>query len=418
MTDRKEPIGVISWFIARRYLVARERKALLSTITLISMLGVAVGVAALIIVIGIMDGAEVDLYGKMSNLFPHLKIGNADGSPLWVTKDLLDTITRDPDVLWVRPVLEQNESAVLTDNGAGGQNAKFISIRGTDDLATDPIFKDVIDRRGLTPEALKLGPHEIMLGKPLAETLRAKIGGVAAVITVGKTKNALYPPMSREPLHVKAIFSSGFYAFDSLAAFVSNAELRRMFGMKEGTATYLWVRLKDPFRAEKVRDRLNLPMQFSVMTWSYLSNDFFTALTVEKYALFIILLLIILVAAFNIIGTLVLMVIDKTREVGILRALGASEGLIMRIFVLDGISIGALGTLLGMILGVAIGLILPLIKIPMPQQVYNFNYLPVRINAITVTLIVLSSMTISTLAAIFPARQAAKLNPVEALRYD
>lgn len=416
MTERKEPIGIVSWFIARRYLVKHERKALASTITLISMIGVAVGVAALIIVIGVMDGAEVHLYGKMADLIPHLKV-SIGPEPLKVTPDLLNHFQAPEvkdDIVFVEPVLE--EKAMIQPRGGVETQKRLTALIGVEDLNTDPIYKDTIHPRG---DAIRVGPDEILMGQPLADALAATSASMMRVITLGTgRKNTRIGMPAVSPLRLKGTYDTGFYIFDSQSCFISAAQFRTLFGVKDRMANYLYVRLKDPFQAEAVRTRLNLPAQYYVQTWGELNNDFFTVLKFEKLSLFIILLLIILVAAFNIIGTLVLMVIEKTREVGILRALGASEGLIMRIFLLDGISIGAAGTALGVVFGVTIGLLIPVVRISMPQAVYNFDHLPVVINPVTVATIVVSSMAISTLAALIPARQAAKLNPVEALRYD
>ena len=412
--DRPASIGILSWFIARRYLISHERKALASVITAISVTGVAVGVAALIVVIGVMDGARVHLFGKMANLIPHLKISPHGESNLMVTQGLLDRIRQDPAVVFVEPVLE-SQAVVQAAKGTEAQK-DAVAIIGIDDLKASPIYKDTIRSSGTLP---RLAPKEILLGSPLADKLQAKVNGTAIVILLGQgAKRSTLALSPGGALKIKGFFDTGFYAFDSQAAFVSTQQFRDMFSVKPGAASYLYVRLKDPFQAEKVRERLNLWADYNVQTWVELNGDFFSAIKMEKISLFIILLLIILVAAFNIIGTLVLMVIEKTREVGILRAIGASEGLITRIFLLDGVSIGAMGTLLGVIIGSVIGLLIPAIRINMPPKVYNFDHLPVEINPWTVAIIVISSLTISTLAALIPARQAARLNPVEALRYD
>jgi len=160
-----------------------------------------------------------------------------------------------------------------------------------------------------------------------------------------------------------------------------------------------------------------LPAGYSLTTWEEENGDFFGALSLEKIGLFVILLLIILVAAFNIIGTLILMVIEKTREVGILRAIGSSERTIGRIFLLNGMVIGVVGTVVGVIAGLGLCLAIKWFPIELPEA-YYFNHVPVKIRFITISAIVICSLAICTLAALYPARQAARLNPVEALRYD
>lgn len=424
MTDRNPPIGVLSWFIARRYLFQHQRKALASTITLIAVIGIAIGVASLIVTLGVMEGAEVQLYGKMARIFPGLKISSSRGSdPIALTRPLMDAIQGDPDVVFVEPVLSK-EAILLPENGIESQK-KFVQLIGADNVGANEIYKGVVRPKptGASQSAdLNLDQGQVLIGSALAAKMKIGPGDKARVISTGVAKQ---PGVSAPPdsigLRVKAVFDTGYYAFDANTAFISTADARRLLGFQQGTANYLYVRLKDPFKAREVRDRINLegkfPGQFTVKTGDQIS-EIFSAIKLEKICLFLILMLIILVAAFNVIGTLILMVIEKTRAVGILRACGATEGLILRVFLLDGISIGGMGTLLGVVLGVTIGLLIPVIKIKMPPSVYNFDHLPIQINILTVAIIIVSSMAISTLAAFIPARQAAKLNPVEALRYD
>jgi lipoprotein-releasing system permease protein len=206
--------------------------------------------------------------------------------------------------------------------------------------------------------------------------------------------------------------------FDAHTAFISVHDIQEFARMEPGMADYIHIKLKDAFAAERFKRELGLPdAEYRVSTWDEENSDFFGALKLERLGLWLILLLIVIVAALNIVGTLILMVIEKTREVGILRAIGASEHLVARIFLMDGMMIGLLGTMIGVAIGIAVCLLIPTIDLNLPAAVI-FNHLPVKIKPATVLLVVGASMAICTLAGLFPARQAAKLNPVEALRYD
>lgn len=397
------------WFIAKRYLFSRERKALVSMITIISVIGVAVGVAALIVVIGVMDGADKLLFGKISDLWPHIRITSVEG--VQRDEDLIKRIQAHPEVLKVEYVLEKQ---AFIQAGSGVEAPKQgIRLIAQDELGSDNLYKIPNIRTG---EPIRIGEREILLGGPLAVNLQAFQGKPVQLISSAPVKTALYPVLKSTRMKVMGYFNTGFYEFDANVAFITTQDMRRLYPTMEGY-DYIHVKLKDPWRADVVKDELKLE-GYRVSTWVDENATFFGALKLEKFGLFIILMLIIVVAALNIIGTLILMVIEKTREIGILKAIGASERAIARIFLIDGMLIGLVGTGVGLAIGVAMCMAIPLIKFDMPAAVYNFDSLPVEIRIPTVLAIVACSMIVCTLAALFPARQAAKLNPVEALRYD
>lgn len=406
----------LDWYIAWRYLFSRERKGLVSAITLISVLGVAIGVASLIVTLGVMDGANKLLYGRMAGLFPHLRIMSPTREPYQLDERLLARLRQDPEVVAAEPIIYK--MGVIQSRAGVEAQKQIVPIIGIDELKGGT---SVYTLPSLKPgQTLTIPKGEVMLGEPLARKINAKAGdSILVIASSGRLRSALTPSFNTSRMTVKDTFATGLYNFDSTVAFMSKADMRRIFNVPEGAVDYVHVKLKDPARAAMVAGRLNLPPhQYLVYTWEQESGDFFAAIQLQKFGLFIILLLIVLVAAFNIIGTLILMVMEKTREVGILRAIGAGRGLTARVFLLEGVLIGLAGTLVGLVIGLVLCAAIPLIRLDMPAKVYNFDHLPVSVQPLSVALIVLSSMLICTLASLLPALSAARLNPVEALRYD
>jgi len=413
-------MAAVEWFIAGRYLFSRERKALVSAITLISVAGVAVGVATLVAVIGVMDGAREVLFKKIADTFPHLQISNPrEGEAFTLDPELLKNLRARREVLQAEPVLEKS-GLIQTDRGIEAQKCGILLI-GLDGAGHSP-YEQTILQKSKVEGTNRPGPHEVVIGAPLARKLRATTGTQLRLITMAPSKAAFSQGASGTAVRVAGIYHSGVYDFDEHSVFIGDADMRSLFGIKAGTASKIYVRLGQPELAQPIKADLRLIPRYqayAIVTWGEQNGDFFAGLKIQKFMLFVILLLIIIVAAFNIIGTLVLMVFEKTRAVGILRAMGASQGVIARIFLINGVLIGLVGTLAGVGLGLVICYaVIPIIPIHLPESIYNLTQLPVKVKLPTVLTIMLCSMLICTLAALFPARQAAKLNPVEALRYD
>lgn len=401
-------------FVAWRYLFSRERRALVSVITLISMAGVSVGVAALIAVLGVMDGADELLLGKITELYPHVRVENMLGPEEPLDLAVLQALRDHPDVAKAEPV-HQKVSLVQSRSG-GDVLSEGIQLIGVDELGPGNIY-NIPMPEGM--DKITVGPGEILLGAPLAMRLRAMPGDGVVLYANNPVMTINGQRVKLKRMRVLGFFNTHYYEFDAATAFVSVETMRNLYRIDQGV-DYIHVKLRDPWLADRFKQQMlgELPSHFRLRTWGEDNAAFFGALKLEKFALFLILMLIIVVAAFNIIGTLIMMVSEKTREIGILKAMGASQGLIARIFLYNGILIGIVGTAIGVALGLGICAAIPLIKFEMPPSVYNFEHLPVLVRPLTVTIIVLASMAICSLAAVFPAWQASRLNPVEALRHD
>jgi lipoprotein-releasing system permease protein len=403
------------WFIAWRYLFSRERGALVSLITLISVAGVAVGVAALIVVIGVTDGADDLLFGRMADLYPHVRVVDMREGGHPVDQALLDRLNADPRVARAEPIYEKK--TLIQPASQPEESPTLVRLIGVDHVGKDSLFQL---HESLAARRIDVPDGRILIGYPLALRTRVFPGMEVHATATNPIATALGPRTKTMRLGVAALIKTGIHEFDSVTAFVSRKTFAELYRVPPGSADYIHVKLRDPFRAEAFRRDLasNLPDYDRLTTWSEENGAFFGALRLEKLGLGLTLLLTVLVAAFNIVGTLILTVMEKTREIGLLRAVGASERTIARIFLFDGIMIGLVGTTVGALLGVGLCLLIRTIHLKLPAAVYAFDTLPVSIKPLTVTLVTLSAMAICTLGAIFPARQAARLDPVEALRYD
>lgn len=402
-------------FVSRRYLFSRASRALVSVITFISIAGVTVGVAALIIVIGVIEGIDKDIFGKIVQIYPHLKISEAESKSLSQPDDLLAALKDFDEIEIAEPIFSKQ---VLFTFGSGESEIRVPGqIVGHEEFGEGRLYNIP---NAVTGENLRLGSNEVMLGAPLAYHLHARQGDKVYVTTGMLARTAVgWRPRIRE-LTVVGIYQTGVWEFDLVTGFVSPATAREVFGLDKA-ADYMHIKLKDPFAVRAARDKIQAVIgeKFAIGTWEEENGEFFQALKMEKLGLTIILLLVVIVASFNIIGTLILLVIEKKSEIGILKAMGASDGMIHRTFLSAGLTIGTLGTFAGVTLGLLGAYILKNYDIlQLPESAYNFSKLPVLVKPGSVLLITSCSMGIALLAAFFPAAQAARLDPVEALRHD
>lgn len=408
-------------FVALRYLASRKKTRFLSLITFIAVGGIFVGVAALIIVMSVMNGLQEDLREKILANTPHIVFQRYDEEPLEDYRELLRRIRRVPGVRGAAPFI-YSEGIV----GHARSRNEGAVIRAVDPAAEPAVTSTarhmVSGRYDLDRRPGERYP-KLILGYLMADRLHALPGDTLTLTTpeaaaYAPSVGASVPKLSRFVL--AGTFKTGLFEYDSKFAYTSLPALQEYLGL--GDVAYgLSVDVRDIYRAREVADaivqRLEAPL--FATTWMELNASLFSALKLEKTAMFVILTLIVLVAAFNIISTLIMNVTDKTREIGILRSMGMRGASILRIFMMQGLLIGLAGTALGAAAGLGASVLLGRYRfISLPADVYFIDTLPVALDPLSLAAVVSASLLISFLATLYPAYQASRLLPVEAIRYE
>jgi lipoprotein-releasing system permease protein len=415
-TDR-----ALHWFMARRYLSSRRGRGFLSLITIIAIGGVSVGVMALIVVIGVMSGLQADLREKILGASAHgmvLEIGEAVRMDGWQL--VLDRVKRDVEVTAAAPFVYTEVGL----NVPGRSYSEGAVLRG---LPNDSVALEIteIDEKLITGRMpfgeTDSGRPGIVLGASLADRLQLYPG---RNVTVVSFQGAELTPTGIQPqlrlYEVTGIFETGLHQYDTKFAYVDLESAQSLLRL-DSSVTGVEFNVQDPWNSGEVAARLreSLGFPYTVDDWQRQNANLFSALKLEKFAMGVILLLIVLVASFNIVSTLIMVVADKIREIGILRAMGLTASDITRVFVFQGTVIGMVGTTVGTSLGLVLSWLLDRYEfITLPGDVYFIDRLPVDVNVADVGLIVVASLAISFLATIYPARRAADYTPVEAIRHE
>ena len=413
-------------FIGLRYLRAKRKEAFISVITVISMIGVMIGVMTLNIALSVMTGLEEDLRDRILGYNPHVVVLNYTGG-IKDYQPIVERVQATPDVVAAEPFIygqvmlstQQNVSGVvvrgvLPARGGAVDLERHLQQGHIEDLAV----AHVIQRDAGVGGTVSL--PGIIVGKELARQLGLSVGDAVSMVSPMGTPSAagMVPRVKR--FIVVGIFDSGMSEYDATLAYVSMTDAQRFFGQTD-TVTGIEVRVRDLFRAREVAEALSreLGFPYRVRDWMEANHNLWSALTLEKTVYFIVLLLIILVAAFNILSTLIMVVMEKRKDIAILKSMGASAAGVGRIFVFKGLIIGIVGTLIGNIGGYAAGWALRKYEfIKLPADVFYTSTVPVRMYPEYFAAVSLASLLICLLATIYPARQAARLLPVDVIRYE
>jgi lipoprotein-releasing system permease protein len=402
-------------FKALRYLKTKKRGRGISFQTLISVGGVAVGVMALLVVLSVMSGFHEDLQKKILGVNAHVVVLNYRGT-MPEYKEVAEKVRNDKDILSSAPfILGQ----VMV---SSGKRAQGVFLRGVDpatELKTTEIGKfmkegDVDDLRSNDD------PPGIIIGRELSSSVGVFKGDLVTVLSpVGKIGPLGILPKARE-FRVSGIFEVGMFEYDSNLVLTDLKTAQEFFDMGDAV-TGVQLKLDDIYKASAVRERVQKTLGFPLYAkdWMQMNRNLFSALKLEKFAMFIILILIILVASFNIVSMLIMNVVEKKREIAILKAMGATDRGVMNIFMMQGLFIGIVGTIVGVAGGYLLCYILNTYQIiKLPADVYYLSHLPVKTKLIDFLVVSVSAITISFLATIYPAWQAARISPVEPLRYE
>lgn len=407
--------------VALRYLRARRQEGFISVISWFSLLGIGLGVATLIIVMAVMNGFRAELFDRVLGLNGHLNVYSQDGFPLTDYDKLAAKIRAVPQVLEVSPSVEGQ--ALVTAHG----EASGAMVRGI--LPTVFAGRAIINTHIAEGSLSDFSDDRIAIGARMAGRLGLHVGDSLTLIspTSKATVFGSAPRMKAYPIGV--IFDVGMYEYDNGFVFMP-LEAAQAFFRTMGGVTALEVFITQPYHFDGIKRGVVEALGSTntrLLDWQQSHSSFFTALQVEKNVMFLILTLIILVAAFNIISGLIMLVKDKGHDIAILRTMGASRGMVMRIFFLAGASIGVLGTSVGLVLGVAFAKNIEFIRQALQKitgtdlfsaEIYFLSHLPAVLDWSEVIEVAVMALTLSFLATLYPSWRAARLDPVEALRYE
>ena len=416
------------WFISLRYLKTKRRQGFISLISLISVAGVTVGVMALIVVLAVMTGFTDSLRDKILGINSHIVVQRLGGR-IENYQELRETILQEEGVLAATPYTYSQTMLSVPDASSGA------IIRGIDpDTAgTVPRLNTQLVRGSLaelqkpeSPESSRAGASTsrympgIILGKELARSLNVGLDDNIRLFAPSGPLTPMGVIPKIKTCRVVGIFDTGMYEYDSSLAYVSLGTAQDFLELNSAIHG-LELKVDDIYRASEIAAKLEKKLGFGyiVKDWISMNKNLFSALKLEKTAMFIVLALIVLVAAFNIISTLIMVVMSKGKDIAILKSMGATSKGIMRIFIYEGLVIGLTGTVLGVAGGLLLCKLLSKYQfIKLPSDVYPITTLPIKVLPMDVTMVAVSAALITLLATIYPSWKASKIEPAVALRYE
>jgi len=404
--------------VALRYLTARRKQAFISLISGVAVLGVAVGVMALLIALGLMTGLQSEIQTRILGATAHVSIFRGRGESFADYREVVEAVRTVPGVAGAAPAL-YGKALLTSTTGSAVATLKGI-VPADEDTVTD-VVSHVREGDAAALEApADRGPDPVLLGSALADSLSV---GVGDVVTVTSPKGrlspiGLLPRVGR--LRVVGTVKTGLFEFDSAWGYLPLASAQRLFE-QDDRATLVEVRLEDLFEVRAAAGRIleRLGDGYLTTDWIQMNQSLFSALWIEKMAIGITIGLIVVVAALNIVATLVLMVMEKHKDIAILVSMGASRGAITRVFMLQGTIIGAVGTAVGGVLGWGACRVLDRYQlVRIPEDVYQIAWVPFRLLPGDAAFVLIGALLVCFLATLHPARGAARLDPAEALRYE
>lgn len=403
------------WTIASRYLRSKRRLSFITLISLLATGGVFIGVSALVIVLSVMNGFEDQVQRRIAGTNAHIAVLSADDRAIPVTDSLLASVrAAAPESRWAPFVYAK--AMVVSRHGIDGMVVKGV------DPSREPDVTDIMDR--LSPAKTSLDGGDLPglgLGQELALRLRVVPGDIVLISLPSEEPGGVLGAVPRtKRVRVSSIFRSGLYEYDSSFGIVRLSTAQEFFGL-DSAVTGIELSIPDMFRARETARAIERTVgtDYRVTNWIDLNRNLFSWMRIEKAVMFTILVLIVLVAAVNIVSSLIMLVLEKRRDIGVLRTMGVTPGGILRIFLLQGTLVGLIGTSLGLAAGFGVSYVLGRYKLlHLPGEIYFIETLPVKIEWTDFLFVAVAATITCFLASLYPAWKAARLAPVDAIRYE